>query len=78
MITSFLLSIEIDNNTPSYRTCPERLLILQLWKDELSKGSVAHTIDWLKENVHFKANLYDPSEMLESITGMKLTAQPFI
>jgi len=48
------------------------------WKDELSKGSVEPTINWLKENVHFKANLYDPDEMLENITGMKLTAQPFI
>jgi carboxypeptidase Taq len=48
------------------------------WKSYLSDGSVDHVIDWLKENVHFKANLYNPSEMLENITGMKLTADPFI
>ncbi|MGY5860235.1 MAG: carboxypeptidase M32 [Candidatus Thorarchaeota archaeon] len=48
------------------------------WKDELAKGSVESTINWLKENVHFKANLYDPGEMMEHITGMKLTAQPFL
>jgi len=48
------------------------------WKDELSKGSIEPTINWLKENVHFKANLYDPGEMMEKITGMKLTADPFI
>jgi len=35
-------------------------------------------MNWLKENVHFKANLYDPGEMLENITGMKHTVQPFI
>ncbi len=29
-------------------------------------------------NVHFKANLYDPGEMMEKITGKKLTPEPFI
>lgn len=48
------------------------------WKDELSNGSVELAINWLKENVHFKANLYDPGEMMEKITGNRLTAEPFI
>ena len=48
------------------------------WKENLSKGHVATTVDWLRENVHFKANLYNPEKMMEEITGKKLTAQPFI
>jgi carboxypeptidase Taq len=48
------------------------------WKEKLSKGSVTPTIDWLKENVHYKANLYDPADMIEEITGKKLTSEPFI
>ncbi|MBE0525535.1 MAG: carboxypeptidase M32, partial [Candidatus Thorarchaeota archaeon] len=48
------------------------------WKEKLSVGSVDSTVDWLKTNVHFKANLYNPGKMMEEITGKKLTAQPFI
>ncbi|MGY5881385.1 MAG: carboxypeptidase M32 [Candidatus Thorarchaeota archaeon] len=48
------------------------------WKEDLSNGIVESTINWLKENVHFKANLYDPGEMMENITGKKLAAKPFI
>jgi carboxypeptidase Taq len=48
------------------------------WKDEISNGSVEIVINWLKENIHFKANLYDPGEMMEKITGKRLTAEPFI
>ena len=48
------------------------------WKQDLANGSVDTPINWLKTNVHFLANRYDPSEMLEKITGMKLTAQPFL
>lgn len=47
------------------------------WKEDLSKGNVVTTVNWLKENVHFKANLYNPEKMMEVITGKKLTAQPF-
>jgi carboxypeptidase Taq len=48
------------------------------WKKYLSEGLVAPSVDWLRKNVHHKANLYDPERMLEEITGKKVTAQPFI
>ena len=48
------------------------------WKEDLAQGIIEPIINWLKENVHFKANLYDPGEMMEEITGTKLTAKPFI
>ena len=48
------------------------------WKNNLSKGKPETVIDWLKSNVHFKANLYDPQEMMKEITGKSLTAEPFI
>jgi len=51
--------------------------ILQ-WKQDLSMGNILTPIEWLKSNVHFHANRYDPQEMIEKITGLKLTAQPFI
>jgi len=48
------------------------------WKQKLSAGSIAPVVDWLKENVHFKSNMYNPVEMLKEITGMKITSKPFI
>ena len=48
------------------------------WKEKLALGSSEIAINWLKKNVHFKANLYDPGPMMENITGKKLTVKPFI
>ncbi|TFG29931.1 carboxypeptidase M32 [Candidatus Thorarchaeota archaeon] len=48
------------------------------WRSSLSNGSVEVIINWLRENVHFKANLYNPDRMLEEITGRKIMAKPFI
>jgi len=48
------------------------------WKQDVAKGLIHTPINWLKRNVHFHANRYDPDEMMEFITGLKLTAQPFV
>ena len=48
------------------------------WRQSLSSGSPEICVNWLKENVHYKANLYDPGPMMEEITGKKLTSKPFI
>jgi len=48
------------------------------WKEKLAIGSIEPTINWLKEKVHFRANLYDPGRMMEEITGRKLTSKPFV
>lgn len=48
------------------------------WSNDLAEGHVAKPIQWLIENVHRKSNLYDPSEMINKITGKSLTAKPFI
>ncbi len=48
------------------------------WRVDVSQGSVAPVIDWLNVHVHKPSNRYDPSRMIEEITGKKITAKPFI
>ncbi len=48
------------------------------WKEDVSKGNVAPVIEWLNVHVHKPSNRYDPSQMIEEITGKKITAEPFI
>lgn len=49
-----------------------------IWKEGVLKGSVAPVIKWLNVHVHMPSDRYDPSRMIEEITGKKLTAEPFI
>ncbi len=48
------------------------------WKVDVSQGNVAPVIEWLDVHVHKPSNRYDPSRMIEEITGKKITAEPFI
>ncbi|TFG28228.1 carboxypeptidase M32 [Candidatus Thorarchaeota archaeon] len=48
------------------------------WKNDIAEGRISTVINWLIEHVHQKSNLYDPSEMIEHITGKSLTAEPFL
>ncbi|MCK4567231.1 MAG: carboxypeptidase M32, partial [Candidatus Thorarchaeota archaeon] len=48
------------------------------WKVDVSQGNVAPAIEWLNVHVHKPSNRYDPSRMIEEITGKKITAEPFI
>ena len=48
------------------------------WLDKVSLGKVIPVIDWMKENIHVKSAMYDPSDLMESVTGSKLTAKPFL
>ena len=46
--------------------------------DEIEKGDLNSVYEWLKENVHECANLYDPSDLIKRITGEELQAKYFI
>jgi carboxypeptidase Taq len=48
------------------------------WKQSLAQGKLEPVLGWLKENVHSKASLYDPRDLAQRLTGMKLTAKPFL
>ncbi len=48
------------------------------WLSLIEKGSFKETKNWLTENVYKYANLYDPEELVEHVTGSKLVVKPFI
>jgi carboxypeptidase Taq len=48
------------------------------WLNQVGKGEIKPTINWLKENVHQKSSLYDPRDLAEKVTGMKFSAKPFL
>lgn len=48
------------------------------WLSNAEKGNLLPSIDWMKKNVHSKSALYDPRDLMEKITGNKLTAGPFL
>ena len=48
------------------------------WLSYIEKGSFKETKEWLTENVYKYANLYDPEELVEHVTGSKLIVKPFI
>ncbi len=46
--------------------------------EEISTGDLSSVYEWLKENVHECANLYDPNDLIRKITGEELQAKYFI
>ena len=46
--------------------------------EEISTGDLFSVYEWLKENVHECANLYDPNDLIRKITGEELQAKYFI
>ncbi|MFX1285947.1 MAG: carboxypeptidase M32 [Promethearchaeota archaeon] len=48
------------------------------YKEFMKKGQFKPIIDWLIENVHKYSNLYDPLELLKTITGEEINPKYFI
>ena len=48
------------------------------WLGQVSEGSIGSINQWLIENIMVKSDLLDPQVLAEQVTGMKLTAAPFI
>jgi carboxypeptidase Taq len=48
------------------------------WLDRVAKGEIMPAIDWMKKNVHAHSAMYDPADLMEKVTGNKLTAKPFL
>jgi len=46
--------------------------------DHIERGDFFSILEWLKENIHSKGALVTSSDLVESITGTKLNASPFI
>ncbi len=48
------------------------------WLDEVGKGNIAPSIDWMKKNVHHYSSLYDPADLVKKITGKDTTSGPYL
>jgi carboxypeptidase Taq len=48
------------------------------WADGLTQGKLDVVLGWLRDNVHSKASLYDPRDLIQHVTGTKMTAKPFL
>ena len=48
------------------------------WLQGVAKGDILPAIDWMKKNVHLESAMYDPADLMEKVTGQKLTAKPFL
>jgi carboxypeptidase Taq len=48
------------------------------WYDAVRIGNIIKPIKWHIENIHHKSNMYDPGDLVERVTGKKMTAKPFL
>ncbi|NWF97088.1 MAG: carboxypeptidase M32 [Candidatus Thorarchaeota archaeon] len=48
------------------------------WRASIEQGSFAPVKEWLIQNVHRWASMYDPADLLKRTTGKSLTAKPFL
>jgi carboxypeptidase Taq len=48
------------------------------WLAKVEKGNLSPSIEWMAKKVHVEAALYDPADLMEKVTGSKLTAEPFL
>lgn len=48
------------------------------WLESVATGNPLPAIDWMKQNVHHHSAMYDPADLMEKVTGKKLTAEPFL
>jgi carboxypeptidase Taq len=48
------------------------------WKRGVEAGDFAPVKDWLMDNVHRRGNLYDPADLVKTVTGKDLDIEPFL
>jgi len=64
------------------------LISAQLWEkinedirgldDHIRRGRFDALLGWLREKVHIHGHKYDPQDLVQKITGSKITAEPYI
>jgi carboxypeptidase Taq len=51
---------------------------LPQWLNGVANGDILPSIEWMKNKVHLESAMYDPTDLMEKVTGKKLTAEPFL
>lgn len=48
------------------------------WEERVASGELAFILEWLRENVHRHGRRYLGKELVEKVTGQKLSPEPFL
>ena len=64
------------------------LVSAQLWEkirkdirdldDQICKGNFSELLGWLHTNIHQHGHKYDPQDLVQRVTGSKITAEPYV
>jgi carboxypeptidase Taq len=64
------------------------LISAQLWEkinkdirdldDQIRKGDFSQLLAWLRKNIHQHGQKYEPQQLVEKVTGSKISAQPYV
>ncbi len=64
------------------------LVSAQLWEkirkdlrdldDQICKGNFSELLAWLRSNIHRHGHKYDPQELVQRVTGSRITPEPYI
>ena len=64
------------------------LVSAQLWEkinkdipdldDQIRKGNFSELLGWLRKNIHRHGRKYDPQVLVETVTGSKITPEPYV
>lgn len=64
------------------------LISAQLWEkinkdirgleDQIRKGKFDELLDWLRTNIHRHGRKYKPQDLIEKVTGSRITSQPYL
>jgi len=64
------------------------LVSAQLWEkineeipdlsDQIRKGNFAELLAWLRKNIHQHGHKYEPQQLVEMVTGSKITPEPYV
>lgn len=64
------------------------LVSAQLWEkinkdirnldDQIRKGNFSELLAWLRKNIHQHGQKYEPQELVERVTGSKITPEPYV
>ncbi|HMB22022.1 MAG TPA: carboxypeptidase M32, partial [Anaerolineales bacterium] len=46
--------------------------------DQIRKGNFAELLAWLRKNIHQHGQKYDPQQLVEKVTGSRITPEPYV
>lgn len=46
--------------------------------DQIRKGNFAELLAWLRKNIHRHGQKYDPQQLVEKVTGSRITPEPYV